>query len=243
MVRARRKKSLYEVIGKTHSKPGYDKTLEQPTPGKAGKDEPITTRILETVAKWPRRPRIIQFNAGRLELSMSYQLAIALLLGIILLLLVVFRLGQTSNLSRQKAADSATRAPESARAAALRVTGSETQTTDSARKTMLNAQKTMSAEPKGSNRIVIQSYELRAHLEPVRRYFAENGIETEIRRIGGTYYLVTEGKYENPERPGTNGYLAKQKIIEMGAKYKAPPGRETFGSKPFHDAYGMRFDD
>ena len=243
MVRARRKKSLYEVIGKTYSKLGYGKTLEQPPPEKTSKDKPITTRVLETVARWPRRPRIVQFNAGRLELSMSYQLAIALLLGVVLLVLVVFRLGQISNPSRQKAADSAVKTPESVQEAAPRATDSKTQTPGPARKTTLNAQRTRSAESKGNNRIVIQTYELRAHLEPVRWYFAERGVETEIRRIGGMYYLVTTEKYENPEKPGTNGYLAKQKIIEMGAKYKAPPGRETFGSKPFHDAYGMRFDD
>jgi hypothetical protein len=84
---------------------------------------------------------------------------------------------------------------------------------------------------------------LREHLEPVRLYFAEKGIETEIRRIGDRYYLVTSQKYDNPEREGTEGYQAKQKIIETGAGYKSPPGYESFGTRPFSDAYGMRFDD
>jgi hypothetical protein len=77
----------------------------------------------------------------------------------------------------------------------------------------------------------------------VKQFYTENGVETEIRKIGGMYYLVTTSKYENPEKQGTDGYLAKQKIIELGAKYKAPQGYETFGTKPFHDAYGMKFDD
>jgi len=80
-------------------------------------------------------------------------------------------------------------------------------------------------------------------LEPVKQYFASFGIETEIRQVGSWYYLVTKDKYENPERPGTEGYVAKERIIKLGANYKAPPGYESFGTQPFHDAYGMRFDD
>ena len=90
---------------------------------------------------------------------------------------------------------------------------------------------------------MIQTYQLRTHLEPVKQYFAQFGIETDIKKIGDWYYLVTKDKYENPEKSGTDGYFAKQKIIELGAEYKAPQGYETFGSKPFYDAYGQRFDD
>jgi hypothetical protein len=77
----------------------------------------------------------------------------------------------------------------------------------------------------------------------VKDYFAGFGIETEVRHINNWYYLVTKDKYDNPEKPGTDGYAAKQKIIELGADYKAPAGYGTFGPKPFHDAYGMRFED
>jgi hypothetical protein len=80
-------------------------------------------------------------------------------------------------------------------------------------------------------------------LEPVKEHFAQFGIETEIKRIDEWYYLVTKDKYDNPQKPGTDGYLARQRIIELGAQYKAPPGYETFGKEPFHDAYGMKFDD
>ncbi len=90
---------------------------------------------------------------------------------------------------------------------------------------------------------MIQTYAVRAHLEPVRQYFAENGIETEIRKIGDDYFLVTTDKFDTIERTGTDGYKAKKRIIELGAKYKAPQSYETFGKRPFHDAYGMKFDD
>ena len=54
---------------------------------------------------------------------------------------------------------------------------------------------------------------------------------------------MTVDKYDNPDRPGTDGSVAKQKIIELGTKYKAPTGYESFAPNLFKDAYGMRFDE
>ena len=246
MARNREKKALYEVMSKTWSKPRHDKTLEQLHPEKSDKDKQIATkfsaRLRGRAAKWLNRPRIVQFNAGRVEISMPYQLAIALLLGLVLLVLVVFRLGQSS----QKATDSAAKMPKSTQKTAPKTTvGAPQRAALPEEKAPVTpvTQKVEPVKPKGDNRIVIQSYQLRADLEPVKQYFAQFGIETEIVKIGDWYYLVTKDKYENPGKPGTDGYLAKQKIIELGAKYKAPPGYETFGSKPFSDAYGKKFDE
>ncbi|MBA7686352.1 hypothetical protein ES703_94796 [subsurface metagenome] len=237
MARYRKKKALYEVIGKAWPKPGSDKTLEQLPPEKSDKERPAgesTTRMPERVARWPKRPRIVQFNAGKIEVSIPYQVAIALLLGVILLVLIAFRLGQrtkseqgatTSNVERAvKTGESSSKVPN--------LSASETKKPAAAVE-----------KPKGNNRIVIQTYRLRTHLEPVKQYFAQFGIETEIKKIGDWYYLVTKDKYENPEKSGTDGYFAKQKIIELGAKYKAPQGYETFAPNFFKDAFGQRFDD
>jgi hypothetical protein len=250
MARNREKKALYEVISKTWPKPRYDKTLEQLHPEKSGKDKQIATKFSAQLrgraAKWLNRPRIIQFNAGRIEISMPYQLAIALLLGLVLLVLVAFRLGQITYLSSQKATDSAAKIPESTQKTVPKMTtGAPQRTAPAEEKTPVPTftQKVEPVKPKGDNRIVIQSYQLRADLEPVKQYFAQFGIETEIIKISDWYYLVTRDKYENPGKPGTDGYLAKQKIIELGANYKAPPGYEAFGSKPFSDAYGKKFDE
>ena len=98
-------------------------------------------------------------------------------------------------------------------------------------------------ESKGNHQIVIQTYKKRADLEMVQYHFTEGGIETEIRKRGDTFYLVTTEKYDNPDREGTDGYAAKQKIIEWGVKYKAPQGYEPFGAKSFETAYGKNFDD
>lgn len=242
---SRKKKSLYEVIGKTRLKSSYDKTLGQPRLEKADKDEPTTelsVAVPERAAQWPRRPKIVQFNAGRIEISIPYQLAIAFLLFVILLVLVVFRLGQL----KQSIADSATKIEKNNPDAPLGQENSagQGQNTDIKGKIPPSGEKTEAVESKGNNRIVIQTYQLKAHLVPVQQYFARFGIETEIIPIDNQWGLVTKDKYEeNPKRPGTDGYLAKQKIIELGAEYKAPQGYETFGAKSFQTAYGMKFDD
>ena len=241
---SRRKKSLYEVMDKDRLKSSYDKALEQPHPEKTDRDKPTTEpsmAVPERATQWPRKPRIVQFNAGRIEISIPYQLAIAFLLFVILLVLVVFRLGQLKGRvggSAVKIQKNNLDTPPARKKPAGRG-----QNTDTDEKILLNGEKTELAESKGNNRIVIQTYQIRADLEPVKQHFARFDIETEIRKIGGTYYLVTRERYENPGREGTDGYVAKQKIIEFGAQYKAPQGYETFAPHFFKDAYGMKFDD
>ncbi len=243
MALSRKKKSLYEVVGKAWSKSRLDKTLEKPQPAPA--DEPTTqqaTKLSEKLAMWPRRPRTLQFNSGRIEISIRYDVAVALLLVAILLAFIVFRLGQASSPADQKLAEPQPETP----AARLIPPATELAQRPAPPEEPVAAalaERIEQSEPTGDNRIVIQTYQLRPHLVPVQQYFARFGIETEIRKLGDWYYLVTKNKYENPERPGTDGFAAKQKIIELGAAYKAPLGYETFGDKPFHDAYGMRFEE
>ena len=245
MVRNPKKKALYEVIGRCGSKSGYGKGLEQIGMGKSA-EKPVTTQIPGQTTRWSIKPRIIEFNAGRIEISMPYQLAVALLLGIILLVLVVFRLGQLTYLNRQKAVNpdaKVSKTMEKPVPKAITTIQQEAQTAEKTAPGPRADEKVATAESKGSNRIVIQTHLLKTQLEPARQYFAEKGIETEIRKMGDIYYLITTRKYENPEKQGTDGYLARQKIVELGAQYKAPRGYLTFGDKPFHDAYGMKFDD
>jgi hypothetical protein len=232
----RKKKSLYEVMGDARLKSRQPKTLEQPPPEKIDSTAPPKKHSLtvqEKPTRWPRKPKIIQFNAGRLEISIPYQLAIAFLLFIILLILVVFRLGQknpdiSASITKMQNKNKPT---------------GKGQNTNKNDKILANDGEIKAVESKGDHRIVIQEYQIRAHLEPVQQHFAQFGIETEIRNIGGTHFLLTREKYESPKREGTDGYAAKQKIIAVGAQYKAPPGYETFARNLFKDAYGMKFDD
>jgi hypothetical protein len=204
--------------------------------------------VPEKLVKWPKKPRIIQFNAGRIEFSIPNQLGVAVLLGLGLLLLVVFRLGQFAAVDASETSEIAAEPPKTMENVTEHVTFKEPQVPQPVRVSQTVpaaavAEEVEQYESTGSNRIVIQTYQTRTQLEPVTQFFATNGIATQIREIGGMYYLVTSRKYHNPERKGTDGHYAKQQIIELGANYKAPPGYETFGRRPFHDAYGMRFDD
>ena len=92
---------------------------------------------------------------------------------------------------------------------------------------------------KGSNRIIITQCNTRRDLLPLQKHFANNGIETVIQPRNGKYFLVTKKEsYENPRKFGTDGFIAKKKIIKVGADYQAPTGYKIFSG--FSDAYGEK---
>ncbi|MHC4123878.1 MAG: hypothetical protein ACYSSI_09920 [Planctomycetota bacterium] len=234
MALKRKKKALYEVINQG--------VLEQQY-GKQRRREDATGNgsvSVEKVGKWPRKPRILQLNGNRVEMSIPFQLAIALILGILLLVLVAFRLGQIS----RKPANSA---EEASKAEIKSIKPADTAiVTDTVAKSKVVADKKEeepAAKENGDNRIVIATHETGLQLNPVRSYFDDNGIKTEILKIGRIYYLVTRDKYYNPNKRGTDGYYALAKIKKAGANYKQPEGYASFGEKPFQDAYGRKFDD
>ncbi len=240
MARNRKKMSPYEVIGKTRSKSSYGKKLP---PGKPERTEQGTVEsVLPAPGKaihWPRKPKIVQFNAGRIEISLPYPLAIAVLLGIILLFLVALWIGEIGYLNSEGVANSTGKVLKSRQKT---VTGGMSGS-DLEEKNLTDLGKTETSTSTGNHRIVIQTYDKRADLELVQYHFAQGNIGTEIRKIGDTFYLVSKDKYENPGREGTDGYAAKQKIIEWGARYKAPKDYETFAPNLFSDAYGKKFED
>ncbi len=242
MARNRRKMSLYEVIGQSRSKSSFGKTLKKLPPEKSDSGEPATAESAmpasERATHWPRKPKLVQFNAGRIEISLPYPLAIAVFLGIILLFLVALWLGETGYLNRKRITNSAGTVLNGR----WTTVGEGMVGSDENERISPDVGKTVTGT--GNNRIVIQTYDKRADLELVQYHFSEGNIETEIRKIGKTFYLVSADKYEkDPKIEGTDGYAAKQKIIEWGARYKAPQGYEPFGVKSFETAHGMKFDD
>ena len=247
MARNRGKKALYEVMSKARIKPGHGRAVEQIQTKKPEKDEPATNQksaleIPKATAKWWRKPRTIQFNAGRIEFSMPYPLAVALVLVLVFLILAAYRLGQFSYMTDQRAPDRP---------------GGEIQKIDKgnsagqAKKDIIQpstpaqdkpptTKKTEPVKSTGNNVIVLVQYHTMSDLGPVQAHFAEYGIETEIVMEKGRYFLQTKQRYDNPATPGTDGYKARQKIIEVGAKYKAPANYETFAKHLFSDAYGRK---
>ena len=241
MVGKRKKKSLYEVIGKTESRSDYGETSEPLYPEGAVKDKSIAedsdALVSERATKWPRKPKVIQFNAGRIELSMPYQLATALLLGIVLMVLVVFRLGQ--NVSKQKIPDSAAETPRSI-TSIKNLAEPVTRRPGPEKNISRGAKEARPANLKDDHYIVITQYRTIRDLRPVQEHFAANGIETVIEKGGGWFFLVTKNTYENPRRAGTDGAAALKRVVAVGARYKAPQNYESFAPKLFSDAYGKK---
>ena len=247
MVKNKRKKALYEVMSKARDKPGYGRTLEKMQPKSSVEvKSAVNKETSKATSRWMRKPRIVQFNFGRIEFSMPYQLAVALALGLILLVLAAFRLGQEYNPTDQGAISTAVERPQINRRTPIEREAADIReplapVEDS---TLRGIEDVTPVQPKstGNNVIVLVQYEARADLVPVKAHFAEYGIETEIVMESGSYFLQTKNRYDNPGTPGTDGYKVKQKIIEVGAKYKgrAPPTFETFAPNFFSDAYGKK---
>jgi len=203
------------------------------------------------------KPKAFQFNDGRIEISMPYQLGIAVGLGLILVMLIAFRLGQIDQRARFAAAQQGGPATVPASPIGEAETG-ETETSSAAASTS-GSEATAPAAAQGDHVIVLAHYPVRTHLEPVRAYFASKAIDTEIVAVAALrpyfsqrglntailpdegFMLVTSGRlYENPNDSGSDGYAIKQKIIEVGAQYKAPTGYEPFAPHYFSDAYPMK---
>lgn len=92
----------------------------------------------------------------------------------------------------------------------------------------------------GDNAIVIQYIiaSRDSELRSVMDFFNKNGVPTEVIRIGNGSYLVTRGRFENPNRIGSDGHAMLQKIRAIGKRYPAETGDRQFGTVPFQDAYG-----
>ncbi len=251
MARKRGKKALYEVMSKARNKPGYGRTLKKMRPQKPveQKGELVTNQksaadveTSKAAAKWWRKPRIVQFNFGRIEFSMPYQLAVALVLGLILLVLASFWLGQKYYLTDQRATGSAEEMSQINREKLMEqeLTNIKEPPKPIEDSSLLDIKELepVKPEPTGNNVIVLVEFGAHADLVPVRDHFAEYGIDTEIVLENGRYFLQTKNRYDNPGTLGTDGYKVLQEIIKIGAQYKAPPNYEPFTQHLFSDAYG-----
>jgi hypothetical protein len=254
MARNRGKKALYEVMSKARVKPEHGTIVEHPRPKKPVEEAPAARHKesagpAKSTAKWRKKPRIVQFNAGRIEFSMPYQIAVVLLLVFIFLIVASYRLGQSVNQTGNRQPDTATlgmRQPETSTnqtdnaKPTERATGNVSPPSAPPENVTANTEVGEPAESTGSNVIVLVEYDRLADLIPVQAHFAEYGIELEIVPENGRYFLQTKQRYDNPATPGTDGYKAKQRIAEVGKEYKARAGYETFAPHYFSDAYGKK---
>jgi len=263
MARIRGKKALYEVMSQVRAKSGQDGSVEPAHPARPVEDEPpvrqdkSTVEVPRVASEWWKKPRVVQFNAGRFEFSMPYQVAVALLLGFILVVLAAYRLGQFSYVPERQegaVANEETQAAEEESSTDRAMTDiiprpapvrDETRPVEVLRGESPGPQAAKEMEagpvnPTGTNVIVLVEFGRLADLGPVQAHFTEHGIDTVIVPEGGRYFLQTKNLYDNPEKPGTDGYKVKQRIVEVGKTYKAPAGYETFAARLFSDAYGKK---
>ncbi|MDH7598757.1 MAG: hypothetical protein QHH07_03835 [Sedimentisphaerales bacterium] len=104
MARYRGQKALYEVISTTKTRPVVPNQVHRPEPQQeVPVQEPVQTQeqvpppsgLPTSAVRW-HRFRFIQFNQGKVELTIPYPIAIAIVLAFVLIVLAAFRLGQYS---------------------------------------------------------------------------------------------------------------------------------------------------
>jgi len=216
--------------------------------------EPVVTEAVKEVAKepvkaetitkparqeavWTGRQKPVRIYPDRIELCLSWQIAGLSVLALAAIFLVFFRLGRMSTSAKPEEKQ----LPAAIRLDDIKPTVPVVVNTAPA---VAEAKTPKLVEPMGDNAIVIASYNVQSHLEPVKAYFAQYGIATEIIKSdqNRSYLLVTQNRYDSINKAGTDGYEMKKKIMSVGANYKSPPGSglESFGPKPFQDVYGMK---
>jgi len=245
-----RRTVLYEVIQQRYGKLPVSKKLGRSYPPEsAGSESPEKTADASsakqekgTVEVWPVSQTFGPLARKR-GLSIRYPIAGLLALAVVLGVLGAFKLGQlygpkekqlpTPEVRAGKSyADSPVLSPQKV-SADLAATDEESAPASGAAAEELPRQA-------GDHVIVIATYKRGEDLVPVKEYFEQNGIETQIQERGDYYFLVTKDKFQSPRRAGTDGYAALQRIRRMGADYKAPQGYESFAPNLFQDAYGMK---
>jgi hypothetical protein len=236
---------------------------EKPTPMVL--KPPKSLEVPETVVQGPAqtwlRPKALQFNEGRIEVTLPYQFGIIIGLGLTLLVLIAFwfghRLGQIDQRARYGKASQA--ASAGASSLPVRAAESETDVTDSGPAMATDTAGSATDAAVGKNVIVLARHPLEEQLKPVLAYFRDHGIETRIlpyERLrsyfaeqgldgsrlpkGDGFMLVTLNFFHNPDREGTDGHAVMKQIVEFGRGYEAPPGKESFAPNYFSDAYGMK---
>lgn len=247
MARKRGKKALYEVMSKASVKSGPGK-LDQLHPKRTDEFEPDNDNNKPAVEKpriatqWWNRPRAVQINGGRIEFSLQYQIAIAIVLGLILLVLIAYRLGQLSMAERETAGPVQLTSNDTLRNQTGQNDGNQTRQAEPVTQSPPARQTIVPARSTGNNVIVLTQYGARADLVPVQEYFTNKGVKLDIVLENGRYFLQTKNTFDNPNNPGTDGYKMKQIITKIGAAYKneAPEGYQKFAPHYFSDAYGKK---
>jgi hypothetical protein len=250
MAKDSRRAVLYEVIKRKYGKVPMGKKLAQPYQAgslrsscpeeKTGISSPE-----QPIAVVGARPVSRIFVAPPRKRSILVSYPIALLMGLVLVLAIFggFRLVQVNNrkINELQTPDKNTRESvldTTVKQRQIAVTQRSVALKETAPKPIPSTEKP--PVQAGDHVIVIATYKRGEDIVPVKEYFDKNGIKTEIQERNGYFFLVTADMFQNPKRADSDGYPVLQRIKEIGAKYKAPAGYETFAPNYFQDAYPMK---
>jgi hypothetical protein len=221
--RKKKKMALYEVFSKGLTNSRRKQGLE---------GLPTASKTYGQGQRVQPKTRAIQFNRGRVEISLRYDVAIVLVLLALLSVMGAYRLGEHLSIKQAGSVKVESTAPAAAVSTTDKTTITEAVEPDST--TGVDSALTGSG---GDNWIVIATHQDEGQLSPVQQYFEGCGIETQIRKVAGIYILHTKQTYGNPNRSGSDGQQVLQQIIELGRNYEPPPGYRSFD---FTTAYGMK---
>lgn len=214
------------------------------------------------------RPKALQLNGGRVEVSVPYHIGVAAALAMVLLVLGAFRIGQEYPVGQVRdnvpAQPPVRSAPQNAATMTTNRPRPETPAPDLRAVEPVTAQESVKAQSapqgQGDHLLVLARSRRQEDLAPVIKFFHDNGVElmplplTDATRevfrgngynasalgSGDGFLLIATRCYNNPEREGTDGYEMKKKIIDLGEKYKAQPGSQMFAPHYFSDTYGIK---
>ena len=203
-------------------------------------DEKADKKVNEQFVTWLTR-QASERGLEKKRISNRYLVAVILVLAVVLVILIVSRCDQPGG-GEQRVLDPAAANSGTGEQKAENLSGPVESADDnvaSGRPVVKKGQAQPGSE--ADHVIVIATCRDSARdLGPVKDYFAEKGIETEIGKRDSWYFLLTKERYQNPEKAGTDGYFELARIKKIGANYRTPIGYRNFGSRPFQDAYGEK---
>ncbi|HNS19341.1 MAG TPA: hypothetical protein PKH24_02525 [Sedimentisphaerales bacterium] len=213
------------------------------------------------------RPRPVQFNEGRIEISMPYYVGAIAAMVFLVVVLAAYRIGQGRQAVPANEVGGQVRAtanPSGTMANPPVRTPPQNPATSNADRPLTSTpvmtggaqQDVAPARVQGDNCIVLARSRTKEDFDPVVKHFADHGISVVslpielIRKVlaeqglnpavlpsGDGHLLVTTDYYSSADVAKT-----KQRIAEVGKLYKgkAPSGLESFAPNYFSDAYGMK---
>jgi hypothetical protein len=243
------KKALYEAIITKKAEQAQSKAPKMPERPAPKANSTASSGLF----RWPTKPKAVQHTNGRIEMSFSTPVVVTIGFAVVVVLLVAFQIGKHTGKEQPIATSAVSTVPTTSRADAVDRPARDVQAAAPAKVAKTEVAKAEPAKTAAAvaapaanktNWVVIQQYQVSRDLEPVKEYFARNGIETKIvsrmSRGRQMFFLVTVDLFENTGRAGSDGYQMIQKIRKVGAGYKAPQNYESFAPHLFGDAYGEK---